>query len=192
MIKGTDPFGARATLQGAKGNPVYFRLAALEEAGLARLERLPRTVKILLENVLRYCGGPAATEEHVRALAGWQPRGGEKAPFPFLPARVLLQDYTGVPAVVDFAAMRSAMQRLGGDPDKINPLLPADLVIDHSVQVDVFGAGNAFELNVEREYERNGERYALLRWFQQAFRNVTVVPPGNGICHQVNLNSLPG
>ena len=190
MMQGTDPFGARAMLQGAAQETVYYRLRALAEAGLADLDRLPHTVKILLENVLRYCGGPAATEQDVERLARWDPASAERGSFPFLPARVLLQDYTGVPAVVDLAAMRAAMQRLGGDPDKINPLLPSDLVIDHSVQVDVFGSNLAFESNVERDYERNGERYALLRWFQQAFRNVSVVPPGTGICHQVNLEFL--
>jgi aconitate hydratase len=190
MMQARDPFGARAMLRGADGNVTYYRLVALEEAGLAKVERLPRTVKILLENLLRYCGGPSATEDHVRMLAGWDPTRPSTDSFPFLPARVLLQDYTGVPAVVDFATMRAAMQRLGGDPDKINPVLPSDLVIDHSVQVDVFGSSQAFASNVEREYERNGERYALLRWFQQAFRNVTVVPPGTGICHQVNLEYL--
>jgi aconitate hydratase len=169
---------------------VYFRLAALSEAGLANLDRLPHTVKILLENVLRLAGGPIASEDDVRALAAWDPSSDARRAFPFLPARVLLQDYTGVPAVVDLAAMRSAIQRMGGDPDKINPLLPSDLIIDHSVQVDVFGSNLAFGANVEREYQRNQARYALLRWFQQAFRNVTVVPPGTGICHQVNLEYL--
>src|SRR5687767_14708604 len=190
MMKGTDPFGARATLDGATGKPVYYRLEVLAEAGLADLDRLPHTVKILLENVLRYCGGLAATEEDVKRLAGWDPAAPVKAPFPFLPVRVLLQDYTGVPAVVDLASMRAAMQRLGGDPDRINPILPTDLVIDHSVQVDAFGSDLAFDANVAREYERNGERYALLRWFQRAFDNVTVVPPGTGIVHQVNLEYL--
>jgi len=147
MMKGTDPFGARATLEGAADRPFYYRLRALEEAGLANLDRLPRTVKILLENVLRYCGG-FATEADVKRLAGWNPAAPARVPFPFLPSRVLLQDYTGVPAVVDLAAMRSAMQRLGGDPDKINPLLPSDLVIDHSVQVDTFGTNLAFAANV--------------------------------------------
>jgi aconitate hydratase A / 2-methylisocitrate dehydratase len=189
MMKGTDPFGAKTTLDGAEGRPVYYRLAALSNAGLSEPDRMPRTVKILLENVVRYCGA-FASEEHVRQLATWRPDRKSSSSFPFLPARVLLQDYTGVPAVVDFAAMRAAMQRLGGDPDRINPVLPSDLVIDHSVQVDVFGSNLAFDLNVQREYERNSERYALLRWFQQAFRNVTVVPPGTGIVHQVNLEFL--
>jgi aconitate hydratase len=190
MTQGQDAFGARATLTGVDGNPTYYRLAALAEAGLTNLDRLPHTVKILLENVLRYCGRLTATQDDVKRLAGWDPANTNRSPFPFLPARVLLQDYTGVPAVVDLAAMRSAMQRLGGHPDKINPLLPSDLVIDHSVQVDTFGSNLAFQANVEREYERNGERYALLRWFQQAFRNASVVPPGTGIVHQVNLEYL--
>jgi aconitate hydratase len=190
MLKGTDPFGARGRLTGAAGDPVYYRLNVLEEAGLGNLDRLPRTVKILLENVVRYCGGSTVTETHVRKLAGWRPDQNDHSSFPFLPARVLLQDYTGVPAVVDLASMRATMERLGGDPNRINPILPADLVIDHSVQVDAFGSNLAFDANVEREYERNRERYALLRWFQRAFDNVTVVPPGTGIVHQVNLEFL--
>jgi aconitate hydratase len=190
MMTETDSFGARSRLEGIDGSPTYYRLAALAEAGLSDLDRLPHTVKILLENVLRYCGRLTATQDDVKRLADWKPASMSRAPFPFLPARVLLQDYTGVPAVVDLAAMRSAMERLGGDPDKINPLLPSDLVIDHSVQVDTFGSAQAFRANVEREYERNGERYALLRWFQQAFRNSSVVPPGTGIVHQVNLEYL--
>ncbi len=156
----------------------------------AGLDQLPYTVKVLLENVLRFAGTEPFTEDHVRALAAWRPGARESQEFPFLPARVLLQDLTGVPAVVDLAAMRSAMARLGGDPKKINPLVDADLVIDHSVQVDAFGTTLAFARNVEQEYARNGERYGLLRWAQQAFQNFTVVPPGTGICHQVNLEFL--
>jgi len=190
-----DPFGARATLTTASGTTVaYFRLAALAEQGVAELDRLPFTVRVLLENALRNAGGEFVTREHVDALAGWRPRPrGEAAAdieLPFLPARVVLQDFTGVPAVVDLAAMRAAVARMGGDVTRINPLVPADLVIDHSVQVDRFGTTIAFARNVDFEYERNRERYALLRWGQQAFQNFRVVPPGTGIVHQVNLEYL--
>lgn len=190
VTRGNDPFGARGMLETPEGRVTYFRLAAVADRLAVPLEQLPFTVKILLENVLRYAGTPPFTEEDVALVASWRP--GEKAAreFPFLPARVLLQDFTGVPAVVDLAAMRTAVARLGGDPARINPLVPVDLVIDHSVQVDVFGTTVAFQRNVEREYERNRERYALLRWAQQAFRNFRVVPPGTGIVHQVNLEYL--
>src|SRR5205823_7811131 len=149
----------------------------LTRRGVAGLDRLPMTVKILLENALRYVGGEYVNEDIVLSLAHWDPGRGSQADaeYPFLPARVLLQDFTGVPAVADLAAMRSAVARLNGDPRKINPLVPADLVIDHSVQVDTFGSTLAFGRNVEREYERNSERYALLRWAQQAFDNFRVV-----------------
>ncbi len=149
-------------------------------------------MKVLLENMLR----GAATQpdlvsaDDVRALAAWDASAAGEAELPFMPARVILQDFTGVPCVVDLAAMRDAMAEMGGDPSRINPLVPADLVIDHSVQVDQFGSDAAFLINVEREYERNGERYALLRWAQQAFADFRVVPPGTGIVHQVNLEFL--
>ena len=150
------------------------------------------TVKILLENALRHAGGGIVRPEDVETLAGWRPGSSATTDIelPFMPARVILQDFTGVPAVVDLAAMRDAMADLGGDPARVNPLVPADLVIDHSVQVDRFGTPGAFAFNVEREYERNGERYALLRWAQTAFRDLRVVPPGTGIVHQVNLEYL--
>ncbi len=186
----TGAFGARQRLVTNAGPISYYRLAALAEQGLADLSRMPFTVKIFLENLLRHCGSPHVTEEDVLKLARWNPEKPENFTFAFLPARVVLQDFTGVPAVVDLAAMRTAVAMLGGDPDRINPLVPADLVIDHSVQVDRFGSTLAFQFNVEREYERNGERYALLRWAQQAFRNFRVVPPGTGIVHQVNLEYL--
>src|SRR5579859_116961 len=187
-----DVFGARATLSSAHGAVSYYRLGALAKHGVQGLERLPFTVKIILENLLRHAGGELVTKEDVLTLARWTPgqTSQANAEYPFLPARVLLQDFTGVPAVADLAAMRSAMSRMNGDPQKINPLVPADLVIDHSVQVDAFGSTLAFGQNVEREYERNGERYALLRWGQQAFSNFRVVPPGTGIVHQVNLEYL--
>jgi aconitate hydratase len=187
-----DVFGARATLESAQGTVHYFRLAAVAERGVQGLERLPFTVKIILENLLRHADGDLITENDIFSLARWTPgqSAANEAEYPFLPARVLLQDFTGVPAVADLAAMRSAVARMQGDPQKINPLVPADLVIDHSVQVDAFGTQQAFTYNVEREYERNSERYALLRWGQQAFRNFRVVPPGTGIVHQVNLEYL--
>jgi aconitase A len=192
MTTHKDVFGARATLQGAKKPVTYYQLDALSKRGVQGFDLLPFTVKILLENALRNAGGDIVNEEEVLSLARWTPgqAANSNGEYPFLPARVLLQDFTGVPAVADLAAMRSAVARMKGDPQKINPLVPADLVIDHSVQVDMFGSTLAFARNVEREYERNGERYALLRWAQQAFDNFRVVPPGTGIVHQVNLEYL--
>ena len=190
-----DPFGARATLRTTHGTTVgYYRLPALADHGYPSLDRLPYTVRILLENALRHAGGEFVEAEAVDVLARWRPRAkGEAVPdveLPFLPARVLLQDFTGVPCVVDLAAMRSAVSRLGGDVTRINPLVPVDLVIDHSVQVDRFGTTIAFARNVDLEYQRNSERYALLRWAQQSFQNFRVVPPGTGIVHQVNIEYL--
>jgi aconitate hydratase len=181
-----DPFGARASL--GSDLPDFYRLAVL--ADRLDLAAAPVTVKILVENVLRHSGGGLVRPEDVEALSAWRPGGAAEAEVPFMPARVLLQDFTGVPAIVDLAAMRDAMAALGGDPGKVNPLVPADLVIDHSVQVDLFGTPGAFAFNVDREYERNGERYQLLRWAQTAFRDLRVVPPGTGIVHQVNLEFL--
>src|SRR5579859_7353992 len=184
-----SPFaGARASLQTAAGAVTYYRLGSLAQAG--DLARLPMTIKVLLENLLRNVGNGVVRDQEIEALARWTGSNQEPGEFPFYPARVLLQDFTGVPCAVDLAAMRSAMARLGGDPKRINPLVPADLVIDHSVQVDYFGSSDAFGLNVEREYERNQERYALLRWTQEAFENFRVVPPGRGIVHQINLEYL--
>ena len=182
----TDPFGARAGL--GAGLPDFYRLAAIGDR--IDLERAPVTLKILLENVLRHAGGGIVEAADVETLASWRPGVAAEAEVPFMPARVLLQDFTGVPAVVDLAVMRDAMADLGGDPALVNPLVPADLVIDHSVQVDRFGTNAAFAFNVAREYERNGERYQLLRWAQTAFRDLRVVPPGTGIVHQVNLEFL--
>ncbi|MGH2446319.1 MAG: aconitase family protein, partial [Candidatus Limnocylindria bacterium] len=184
-----DPAAARDTLQVGDRSYAYYRLDA---AGAPDLEHLPYTVKVLLENMLR----GAATQPDlvsaadIRTLASWDPTQPGEAELPFTPARVILQDFTGVPCVVDLAAMRDAIADMGGDPSRINPLVPADLVIDHSVQVDQFGSDAAFLINVEREYERNGERYALLRWAQQTFADFRVVPPGTGIVHQVNLEYL--
>ena len=192
MTAQNDVFGARAKLQGVADDVTYYRLDTLAERGVSGLERLPFTVKIMLENMLRNVGGGLVNEDEVDSLARWTPgqAAQSEAEYPFMPARVLLQDFTGVPAVADLAAMRSAVARMSGDPQKINPLVPADLVIDHSVQVDLFGTTLAFARNVEREYERNSERYGLLRWGQQAFSNFRVVPPGTGIVHQVNLEYL--
>ncbi len=187
----TNAFGSRAPL--GPGLPDLYRLSALPSAGLdlgVDLGRAPVTLKILLENALRNAGGGVVSEADVAALAAWRPGGAGEAEVPFMPGRVVLQDFTGVPAVVDLAAMRDAMAALGGDPAKVNPLVPADLVIDHSVQVDAWGGAGAFAFNVGREYERNGERYQLLRWAQTAFRDLRVVPPGTGIIHQVNLEYL--
>src|SRR5229473_3552408 len=192
MSAHNDVFGARTTLETTRGTITYYRLDSLARRGVQALDRLPFTIKILLENVLRHAGSELVNEGDVLSLANWVPGQAAQsdAEYPFLPARVLLQDFTGVPAVADLAAMRSAIARLYGDPQKVNPLVPADLVIDHSVQVDLFGSTLAFARNVEREYERNSERYALLRWGQQAFSNFRVVPPGTGIVHQVNLEYL--
>ncbi len=185
-----DSFGARATLATSTGPVDYFRLAALEEQGLVKLDRLPVSIRVLLEAVLRGEDGERITREDVLALAAYDPAAPGRAELPFPPARVLLQDFTGVPAVVDLAALRSAMQRLGGDPADIDPVIPVDLVIDHSVQVDAYGTDQALATNTAREFERNQERYTFLRWGQMAFDGLRVVPPGAGICHQVNLEYL--
>lgn len=189
MADQTNVFGARAALALSHGQVDYYRLAALGSAAPG-IDRLPVTMRIFLENALRAVDAGLADREHVLALAQWNGAAKEGSEFPFLPARVLLQDFTGVPCVVDLAAMRSAVARMGRDPRAINPLIPADLVIDHSVQVDLFGSTTAFAANVGMEYERNQERYILLRWAQQAFDNFRVVPPGTGIVHQVNLEFL--
>ena len=186
----SDAFAARDTLQARSGALTIYRLDALEKAGLTRIEQLPFSIRVLLESVLRQVNGQEITEDDVRALAGWRPRVDEPADVPYLPSRVIMQDFTGVPAVVDLAAMRSALARLGGDPSLINPQVPVDLVIDHSVQVDFFASAEALKRNAEMEFERNRERYVFLRWGQDAFRNFRVVPPATGIVHQVNLEHL--
>jgi len=185
-----DPFGARDTFTAPQGELGVYRLSRLEEQGLCQLADLPYSIRILLEAVLRNVDGYVVTEEAVKNVAAWSPQLDTAAEVPFMPARVVLQDFTGVPAVVDLAAMRSAMQRLGGDPKRISPLVPADLVIDHSVQVDFFASPEALERNVEIEFQRNKERYEFLRWGQSAFDNFRVVPPAVGIVHQVNLEFL--
>ncbi len=191
MAKTTrDSFGARARKRIGRAEYELYRLEVLEKRKVGNLARLPRSLKVLLENLLRCEDGVTVTADDVAALARWTPGAGAEREIAFRPARVLLQDFTGVPALVDLAAMRDAARRTGAPPKRVNPLMPADLVIDHSVQVDRFGSSAAFGANVAREMERNRERYAFLRWGQKAFRNFRVVPPGTGICHQVNLEYL--
>ncbi|MDB5941774.1 MAG: aconitate hydratase 1 [Ramlibacter sp.] len=184
-----DSFGARGTLRVGDRSYEVFRLSALEREGID-VSRLPYSLRILLENLLRREDGVTVTREDILALARWDPAVPQAREIAFMPARVVLQDFTGVPCLVDLAAMRDAMAELGGDPARINPLQPVELVIDHSIQVDAFGSAQAFEQNVELDYQRNAERYAFLRWGQQAFRNFKVVPPNTGIVHQVNLEHL--
>ncbi len=186
----TDPFGLRDTLPTARGPVGIYRLSRLESQGVGNVSRLPYSIRILLEAVARHCDGYVIQPEDVRNLAQWNAAAPASLEIPFRPARVVLQDFTGVPAVVDLAAMRAAMQRLGGDPQRINPLIPVDLVIDHSVQVDSFGTADSLQENIALEFSRNRERYEFLRWGQRAFRNFGVVPPGVGIVHQVNLELL--
>ncbi len=186
----TDPFGVWSQLSSRKGDVSYVSLQKLERAGFLNVSRLPFSMKVLLESALRSCDGFSVTEKDVKALASWAPKAAVREDIPFKPARVLMQDFTGVPCVVDLAAMRDAMQCLGGDPRKINPLIPIDLVIDHSVQVDAFGSAAALGINADLEFSRNRQRYEFLRWGQNAFANFRVVPPATGIVHQVNLEYL--
>jgi len=190
FVTSLNTFKSRRTLTTGGKTYVYFSLAAAEKAGLKGISRLPYSLKVLLENLLRHEDGKTVTAADIEAVAGWAAAKAPNREIAFRPARVLMQDFTGVPAVVDLAAMRDAMKKLGGDPEKINPLAEVDLVIDHSVMVDNFGHRDSFKKNVAIEYERNKERYAFLRWGQQAFANFRVVPPGTGICHQVNLEYL--
>jgi aconitate hydratase len=184
----SDSFGSRSTLEVSGREYEIHRLDALQER--YDVARLPYSLKVLLENALRLEDGESVTRQDAEAIATWDASADPSVEIPFQPSRVLMQDFTGVPAIVDLAAMRDAIERLGGDPSAINPLVPVDLIIDHSVQVDAFGNARAFDINADRDYERNGERYAFLRWGQQAFRNFRVVPPATGICHQVNLEYL--
>jgi aconitate hydratase A / 2-methylisocitrate dehydratase len=184
----SDSFGARSDLEVAGRSYEVFRLDALQQR--FDVARLPYSLKVLLENVLRLEDGRSVGAADVEAIASWDPSAEPSAEIPYQPARVLMQDFTGVPAVVDLAAMRDAMAAIGGDPEKINPLVDVDLVIDHSVQVDAFGNERAFALNAEREFERNRERYSFLKWGREAFDNFSVVPPATGICHQVNLEHI--
>ena len=185
MAASKDSFGARSTLTVDGTDYDIFRLDAVEGS-----EKLPFSLKVLLENLLRTEDGADITADHIRALANWDPSAEPDQEIQFTPARVVMQDFTGVPCIVDLATMREAMADLGGDPQKINPLAPAEMVIDHSVIADVFGTPESFERNVEIEYERNGERYQFLRWGQGAFSDFKVVPPGTGIVHQVNIEHL--
>ena len=180
-----NSFGARDTLKVGDNSYEIYRLDAVPGT-----EKLPYSLKVLAENLLRTEDGANITKDHIEAIANWDPSADPSVEIQFTPARVIMQDFTGVPCIVDLATMREAVGDLGGDPDKVNPLAPADLVIDHSVIADLFGTANAFERNVEIEYERNGERYQFLRWGQGAFNDFKVVPPGTGIVHQVNIEYL--
>jgi aconitate hydratase len=190
MANKIDAFGAVSTLSSKAGDFKIARLNKLAELGLGNLDKLPFSIKILLESCLRNLDNFEVSEDDVKRLAKWNPEKPSTQELPFKVARVILQDFTGVPCVVDLAAMRAAMKRAGGDPQKINPLVPVDLVIDHSVQVDEYASPLALLHNVEREFERNRERYEFLKWGQKAFNNFEVVPPATGIVHQVNLEYL--
>src|SRR5438445_2178314 len=185
-----DSFKCRKTLKVGGKSYVYYSLPAAEKNGLKGISKLPYSMKVLLENLLRNEDGRTVKKEDIVAVGKWLKKRALEHEIAFRPARVLMQDFTGVPAVVDLAAMRNAMQKLGGDAEKINPLVPVDLVIDHSVIVNFFGDNKAFAKNVVEEYKQNQERYEFLRWGQKAFDNFSVVPPGTGICHQVNLEFL--
>ncbi len=190
MASASDSFKSKGTLQAGGKSYTYYSLPAAAAGGLGDISRLPVSLKILLENLLRWEDGRTVKAADIKAVAEWAKARRSDSEIAFRPARILLQDFTGVPAVVDLAAMRQAMVKLGGDPKRINPLSPVDLVIDHSVMIDVYGNDKAFAANVRHEYERNQERYSFLRWGQEAFDNFRVVPPGAGICHQVNLEYL--
>ncbi len=188
---GNDTSKTRKTLTVGSQSVDYYSIPAAEAVGLGNFSRLPAALKVVLENMLRFEDGKTVTVDDIRAFGAWADNGGKNPrEIAYRPARVLLQDFTGVPAVVDLAAMRDAIVALGGDAEQINPLNPVDLVIDHSVMIDEFGNPRAFQMNVDREYERNMERYTFLKWGQSAFDNFRVVPPGTGICHQVNLEYL--
>jgi aconitate hydratase len=189
MSKSVNSFGSQSTLKSGDRTYEIYRLSALEKKGVT-LSRLPYSLRILLENLLRQEDGKSVTADDIEFLAKWDPKAEPSREIAYMPARVLMQDFTGVPAIVDLAAMRDAMKQLGGDPEKINPLQPAELVIDHSVQVDEYGTANSYSLNAMLEFQRNRERYAFLKWGQSAFANFSAVPPGMGICHQVNLEYL--
>ncbi|NQU61327.1 MAG: aconitate hydratase AcnA, partial [Rhodospirillales bacterium] len=189
-VTGQDTLKTRRTLKVGSKEYDYFSIEAAEAAGLGDVSSLPRSLKVLLENLLRFEDGRTVTVDDVKALAGWLDKGSSSHEIAFRPARVLMQDFTGVPSVVDLAAMRQAMADMGGDPNKINPLNTCNLVIDHSVMIDFSGTPDAIEKNIKKEFERNGERYTFLKWGQSAFSNFTVVPPGTGIVHQVNLEFL--
>ena len=189
MAPSLNTYGSRSSLKTSGGELDFYGLEALEKR-VGGVSRLPFSLKILLEGMLRHEDGVAVSADDIEALARWSPGNSSNREIAFRPGRVLLQDFTGVPSVVDLAAMRDALAEIGGRPERINPLVPAELVIDHSVQVDFFGTERSFQLNVEKEFERNRERYAFLRWGQAAFDNFRVVPPATGIVHQVNLEYL--
>ncbi|ETR71124.1 MAG: hypothetical protein OMM_02730 [Candidatus Magnetoglobus multicellularis str. Araruama] len=169
---------------------VYHSLKQLESDGLCRLSQLPVSIRILLENLIRNFDDKIVTQKHIQKICNWGSAEDNDCEIPFMPSRVLMQDFTGVPAIVDLAAMRNAVKKLGGDPNKINPQIPVELIIDHSVQIDAHASKDALNINCNKEYERNRERYSFLRWGQQSFANFQVVPPATGICHQVNLEYL--
>src|ERR1700709_2575921 len=185
-----ESFKCSRSLKVGSKSYAYFSLPIAERNGLKGISRLPFSMKVLLENLLRNEDGRSVTKDDILAFAQWLKSKTSERDIAFRPARVLMQDFTGVPAVVDLAAMRDAMKVLGGDPKKINPLVPVDLVIDHSVQINHFGNSGAFKKNVAEEYKQNQERYQFLKWSQKSFDNFRVVPPGTGICHQVNLEYL--
>src|SRR5271155_2688643 len=188
-MKSLNSFHAAGELRAGGRTYQIFRLAALEEAGIAKLSRIPYSIKILLENLLRFEDGSTVKRSDIEYVAKWDTNAAAQE-INFRPARVVLQDFTGVPCVVDLAAMRDALQKMGADPKKANPLVPVDLVIDHSVQVDKFGTADSFDVNALLEFQRNQERYAFLKWGQSSFKNFRVVPPDTGIVHQVNLEYL--
>src|SRR5436189_573880 len=186
-----DEFKTLRKFNAGKGREAFFySLPVLEERGIGKISRLPISIRIVLESVLRNCDGQKVQRKDVEALANWNAKSSANEEIPFVVARIVLQDFTGVPLVVDLAAMRSAVKRLGGDPKIIEPLVPVDLVVDHSVQVDFFGSAQALRLNLEMEFKRNRERYQFLKWGQQAFKTFGLIPPGIGIVHQVNLEYL--
>src|SRR6266481_2435210 len=190
-LKMNDEFKTLRKLDAGKGREGFlFSLPALEEHGVGKISRLPVSIRIVLESVLRNCDGQKVQRKDVEALSNWNAKSPANEEIPFVVARIVLQDFTGVPLVVDLAAMRSAVKRLGGDPKIIEPLVPVDLVVDHPVHVDFFGSARALQLNLEMEFKRNRERYQFLKWGQQAFKTFGLVPPGIGIVHQVNLEYL--
>ncbi|MGH8023595.1 MAG: aconitase family protein, partial [Limisphaerales bacterium] len=191
MMSIHGPFNSLQTFDLGSGNRgKFYSLPALETAGVGPISKLPVSIRLVLESVLRNCDGKKVTEENVRALANWKPNEARTAEIPFVVARIVLQDFTGVPLLVDLAAMRSTAARMGKNPKIVEPLVPVDLVVDHSVQVDFFGTADALQRNLEIEFQRNRERYQLLKWGMQAFETFKVVPPGIGIVHQVNLEYL--
>src|SRR6267154_740105 len=186
-----DEFKTLKKFDAGKGREaLFFSLPALEEQGIGKISRLPVSIRIVLESVLRNCDGKKVRRKDVEALAKWNAKSPANEEIPFVVARIVLQDFTGVPLIVDLAAMRSAVQRLGSDPKMIEPLVQVDMVVDHSVQVDFFGSPRALELNLDMEFKRNRERYQFLKWGQQAFKTFQLIPPGIGIVHQVNLEYL--